>query len=241
MDFHTAVKLGHPRPDFAAMSMLTHLQTYTPQIIDESYSYSSSPDQTSTAFVHSMDQAHTMHSGRLTPQTPESFSYVQPITVRETLNHYMNPQSWAQDGQVPIGLGFEHDFSGFAATEPDLQFWNTNLPTHTTPLTDIHNHGSMLCESPASLSVWPTTGVSLSPSQPPHTRAVPSLSISECSVQDMESPGGTQEEWPFYQDLSGNMAPTKPITTTPYLDSIKNLPMSSLDWDDGFLQRSSTF
>lgn len=221
MDFHTAVKLGQQRPDFAAMSMLTPLQPYTPQIIDECYSYSSSPEPHLAPFPHNMEKNSFLHSGRLTPQTPEPFPYNEPLSVTEPFDQFMNMQPWSHEGQMPIGLGFENDIPGLMPAEPDMRMW--------TPDFDANS---------ASGNIWPNPALSVSPPQPPHTRAVPSLSISECSAPESESPNGPHEEWSCFQDVPHHMPRARAITSTPYLDSIKTIPMDAKIWDGGVLSRT---
>lgn len=231
MDFHTAVKLGQ-RPDFATMSMLTPLQTYTPQIIDECYSYSSSPEQNMGAFPHQMDRSATSHSGRLTPQTPDSFIYNEPVSVMDPFDQYMH-HPWSDNGQMPVGLGFEEDMPGMMPRD-EMRLWTTPEPeTVTTSMSHLSNFEPSLCGSPASINTWSNPSLSVSPPQLPHTRPVPALSISECSIQDYDSPNVTQEEW------SGYMG--KPITSAPYYDSIKTLPNSPHVWDENMLARSAAF
>jgi hypothetical protein len=237
MDFHTAVKLGQQRPDFAAMSMLQPLQTYTPQIIDECYSYSSSPEPNSAAFSHNMDKTNVFHSGRLTPQTPESFSYTEAMPITDPFDQYMNLQPWSHDGQMPIGLGFEHDIPGLMPTEPDMRVWAPNFHANPAPTTNMNNYSSAVCESPASAGVWTNPTHSVSPSQPPHTRAVPSLSISECSAQESDSPSGAQDDWSCFNGVPTSISSAKPISSTPYLDSIKTFPMGPRIWEDDVLSR----
>jgi hypothetical protein len=229
MDYHTAVKFGQQRPDFAAMSMLTPLPSYTPQIIDECYPYSSSPEMGGAPFVQSVEKNNFMHQGRLTPPTPEPFSYAESLSVPDFPDQYMNSQGWSQEAPLPIGLGFENEIPGLLPTEADMSAWVPDFSSQSTPVPNVQAFNPAVCESPAS--VWPTPALS-----PPHPRAVPSLSISECS-DDSASPNVPQEDWSCFQNPSGNIAGVKPITSTPYLDSIKAMSMDPRGWDENVLTR----
>jgi hypothetical protein len=223
------------------VSMLTPLSTYTPQIIDECYSYSSSPEPATTVFAHNMDKSSYLPSGRLTPQTPDSFSFNNSLPMSDSFDHYMHPQGWPHEGSMPMGLGFESEIPNMMPMETDMRVWTPDFAAHSTPGPHTHGYNPPMCDSPASVNLWPAPIMSVSPSQPPHTRGVPSLSISECSAPESDSPDGAQEEWPSFQGLSNSMCATKPVTSTPYLDSIKTLPMETRAWEDGVLSRSSTF
>jgi hypothetical protein len=181
-------------------------------------------------FVQSVEKNSFMHSGRLTPPTPEpSFSYSESLSVPDFPDQYMNTQGWSHDGQLPIGLGFESEIPGLVPTEADMQVWAPDFTSQSTPVPNMQAFNPTVCDSPAS--VWPTPAMS-----PPHSRAVPSLSISECS-EDSASPNIPQEDWSCYQDLSGNMSGVKPITSTPYLDSIKAMSLDARGWDENMLSR----
>jgi len=90
---------------------------------------------------------------------------------------------------------------------------------------------SPVCESPASFSAWPHSSLSVSP-QPPHTRAVPSLSMSECSVGDFDSPTPVQEEWPCFRCNPNEMSMSKGSASSTYLEGLKSISKDSNTWDD---------
>lgn len=235
MDMATVSKLGHQRPEFSSIPMLTplQLQSYTPHIMDECYSdHYSSPEPNMGVFPHQVDKNSFTHSGRLTPQTPEPFRYSEPLSIADPFDQYMNSQAWSEDGQMPIGLGFENDIPGLMPGGPDMRMWTPELDASTTPMA----HGSQ-----ALADVWPTTVSAPSPPQLPHTRAVPSLSLSECSVPDFDSPNAAQEEWTNFRSHASDMAMPKPTTSISYVDSLKAIPRPTQAWEDGFLSRSSTF
>lgn len=227
MDFHTAVKLGQ-RPDFAT-TMLTPLQTYSSHI-ENGYSYSSSPEQNMSAFPHQMDRS-TSHSGRLTPQTPESFIYHEPVSVMDNFDPYLS-HSWSDNSHIPVGLGFGDEIPGMMPRDAEMRLWTTPEPeTVPTSMGHLNTFEPSLCGSPASINTWSNPSLSVSPPQMAHSRPVPALSISECSIQDYDSPNVTQEEWNSYM---------KPITSAPYYDNMKPLSHSHM-WDENMMSRSSTF
>ena len=193
MDFRTAAKLAQQPTNFNNFNMLTPLPTFTPQVIDECYGYSSSPEQSMGAFPQPSEKNNSfVNSGRsMTPQTPDSFVYHEPLTVSDSFD-YMNTQAWADDGSMPIGLGFDGDLSGFPG-----DMWSTPEPETMTPMN--------VCDSPATMNMW-AHPMSVSPQlpmgMPPHSKAVPSLALSECSVDEFSSPNNLQQEWTSFQPTS---------------------------------------
>jgi hypothetical protein len=222
MDFHTAVKLQQQQQaNFGTMPMLTPLPTYTPQIVD-GFSYSSSPETSMAAFSQHMDKNSLLTAGRMTPRTPEPFVYNEPLQIVDPFDQYTNTQAWSDDGLMPIGLGFESDIPGLLPDEGDMRVWTPEFDGNSTPVANMNAYDPSMCDSPAS--VWATPSVSVSPPQLPHTRAVPSLSISECSAPDSDSPRGIQEEWSNFRAIG------KPVTSGAYFDNIKSIPKNQALW-----------
>ena len=233
IDFHTATKLNQ-QAGIPSFNMLTPLPTtYQPQIMDECYSYSSSPEPNMGAFSQPREQNGFLASSRaMTPSTPEPFAYNEPIAIADPLvDPYMNNQSWSDDGSIPVGLGFENDmFSN--------DMWATPEPESTTPMG--------MCNSPSSMSVWSHPVMSVSPphmqmSMPPHTKAMPSLSMSESSNEDFNSPNGVQEEWnAFQQQAAQNMA--RPMVTSSFMDNVKAYPKAPQPiWEDLIVPRTQGY
>jgi hypothetical protein len=196
MDFRTAAKLAQQQStNFNNFNMLTPLPTYTPQIIDECYEYSSSPEAGMGSFTDKNN--NFINSGRsMTPSTPDSFVYHEPLTVSDSFD-YMNTQAWADDGSMPIGLGFNGNISGIMPGD----MWSTPEPETITPVN--------ICDSPATMNMWTHPSLSsVSPQlplgMPPHSKAVPSLSLSECSVEEFSSPNHLQQEWTTFQPNPNN-------------------------------------
>ncbi|KAF2870802.1 hypothetical protein BDV95DRAFT_68687 [Massariosphaeria phaeospora] len=237
MDIHHAAKMGHPHANFTGFNMLTPLQTYSPQIIEDCYStYSSSPEQHMTAFSHPMETKNNyITSGRLTPQTPEPFSYHEPLPIMDSFE-YMHPTTWSEDGHTPIGLGFESDIPGMMPSD----MWTTPEPEGSaTPMGHMRAYESPAGDSPASMNVWQQPSLSASPPLEVQ-RGVPSLSVSECSTQDFESPNIVQNEWQNYRPNPNHMVMGKSNTSTIYYDDVKTIQKSG-QWEDVLISRSSTF
>lgn len=236
MDFHTAVKLGQQRPDFAAVSMLAPLHTYTPQIIDECYS--SSPEPNISVYSQHMDRSQFAPSGRLTPHTPEPFQYNEPVSFPDPFHQY-NAHPWSNEVHEPIGLGFGNNIPGLMPNDAETRVWAPEFDTNTMQMGNMRAYDPSMTESPVTTNVWASSALSISPPQLPHTRAVPSLSISECSLQDSESPNPVQDEWTNFRSGSTDTPMAKPSTS--YLDNIKVVPNGQHMWDDGALARMYMF
>lgn len=236
MDFHTAAKLSQYPANFNNFNMLTPLPTYTTPIIEDSFSYSSSPEPNMGNFSRSMDQnAYITSSRAMTPSTPEPFAYHDPIAIADPFDHYMNTPSWSDDGSMAVGLGFEHDMPGMLPND----MWSTPEPESITPMG--------LCNSPATMNTWSHQAMSVSPQlpmgMPPHTKAVPSLSISEASSEDFNSPSHVQEEWNNIQPHAGQIM-TKPMATGSFMDSVKSFVYPKAPqpiWEDIIVPRTQTF
>jgi len=228
MDMQTAAKMANQRTDFSAFPMLTPLPTYSPQIIDECYSYSSSPESNMSGF------SLPYNAGRFTPQTPDSFLFNDSMSNADSFDQYMNNQAWSDDGNgIPIGLGFESDIPGLI---PMDNMWGTPEPDgFSTPMGQMAGFDSPRFGSPASMSGWShqeelSVSPPLIPHNMPHTRAVPSLSISDCSSQDFGSP--KVDDWQNFRPSTKNMVVTKTNPSNTYIDGIKSIPKNQALWED---------
>jgi hypothetical protein len=229
MDYHTAAKLGQQPANFNFNNMLSPLPTYAPHIVDDCYSYSSSPEQGMHGFPMSIEKNYmASRSG-----TPDSFASYEPLPMSDTFDPYMNSSAWSDDGSIPIGLGFEHDIPNMMPGD----MWGTPEPEMAQPL--------RMCDSPTSMHGWSHPQLSMSPPQlpmggTPHKQAVPSLSISECS-EDYNSPRQSQDEWNNFQSNSGHMM-GKPIVTRPFMENVKAYPTAPQPiWEDIIMPRTHTF
>ena len=184
-------------------------------------------------FPQQMEQNGFLASSRaMTPQTPDSFAYHEPLAINDPFDSYMSNKAWSDDGSIPIGLGFESDMPGMLTSD----MWATPEPEGTTPMG--------LCNSPASMNVWPHSSMSVSPPQmplgmPPHSKAVPSLSISECSVEDFNSPRGVQGEWTSFQPNASQIM-GKPNVSGAFIEDVKAYPKAPQPiWEDIIVPRGA--
>ncbi|KAF1976481.1 hypothetical protein BU23DRAFT_27885 [Bimuria novae-zelandiae CBS 107.79] len=237
MDFHTAAKLSQYPTNFNNFNMLTPLPTYPTPVIEDSFSYSSSPEPNMGGFSRSMDQNGYITASRaMTPSTPEPFAFHDPIAIADPFDQYMNNSSWSDDGSMAVGLGFEHDIPGMLPSD----MWATPEPESITPMG--------LCDSPTAMNNWSHSAMSVSPPQlpmgmTPHSKAVPSLSISETSSDEYNSPRRVQEEWNNIQPHAGQMM-GKPMVTGTFMDSVKSFAYPKAPqpiWEDIIVPRTQTF
>ncbi|KAL1607974.1 hypothetical protein SLS60_002913 [Paraconiothyrium brasiliense] len=238
MDFHTAAKLSQYPANFNNFpNMLTPLPTsYTPQIIDE-YSYSSSPEPNMGGFSRSMDQNSYITSSRaMTPSTPEPFAFNDPIAIADPFDQYMSTPSWSDDGSMAVGLGFEHDMPAMLPNN----MWSTPEPESITPMG--------MCDSPTVMNTWSHPALSVSPPQHPmgmpHSKGVPSLSLSEASTEEFNSPHHAQQEWNNVQSHAGQPM-GKPMVSTSFMDNVRSYapyPKAPQPiWEDIIVPRTQTF
>ncbi|ORY08801.1 hypothetical protein BCR34DRAFT_388906 [Clohesyomyces aquaticus] len=230
MDIASASKLGY-QPDFNNTYLLTPGPFYSPQSMEGSYSAFGSPE-----FPHHMGKNGFMPSGLWTPQTPESFSYGEPMPMADGFDQYIDPHAWSENGSAPaIGLGL-HEDPAILSNEPVMQIWQHGVDEHTsTPVGQMRAFESPFCESPASTNAWPVPS-SLSE----HTRAVPSLSISEYSVPDSDSPTNTHNEWTFQCDPN-EMEMEKPAVATTNFNGVGTTLNETQSWGAPMLSRSPTY
>ncbi|KAF2109850.1 hypothetical protein BDV96DRAFT_651425 [Lophiotrema nucula] len=236
MDMTAASKL-HQQPNFPGMPMYPSLHGYTPQIVDEYYSDYSSPEPSMGIFGPPTTKNTFLNTGRLTPRTPESFTFNEQLPVTDPYHQYANVQTWSDDGNMPIGLGLDGEMPDMMLTEPDMRLWTPELDDPTTAIGTTQAFDSPLSQSPTSLGVWQEQSLSVSPPQLSHTRAVPSL--SESSAQDFESDDTSDDSWNHFRINSNEMGMTKPSVSGVFMDTIRMHPTHP-QWEDVILPRSST-
>lgn len=204
--------------------MLTPLPTYSSQIIDECYSYSDGSDQNMNGLMPSMDSNSYPSSGPLTPQTPEAHLHHEPIAVGDLSEQWMTSQPYSDNTLESAGLGLEAEMTTMLPTG----LWLGPDAARSAPLPQMS---------------WPHPSLSASPQRMsaevvPHIRAVPSLSISECSVEDLSAASA------FSQDMgqwSGCPPGTTPIdgsitaTTAPYMHNLRIVSSTAPVWEDVFM------
>lgn len=226
IDFRTAVKMSQQGSGISGYPMLTPLPTYASQIVDECYSYSSSPEQNLSGFTDAMDANNFHNSGRLTPQTPEPIIYHEPVSMGDNLDPYMNSQPWSEDALASVGLGFESDLTSMLPTD----MWSAP-------------EAEMI---PMAHMSWPQPGLNMSPQHmavdlASHTRGVPSLTTSECSVEDFNSISTNPDEWPIYHATTPQLNMINMVTSAPFMQDMNALQSHAPIWEDVYMPGHSPY
>jgi hypothetical protein len=221
IDFRTAVKMSQQASVCSGFPILTPLPTYTAQIIDECYSHPSNTDQSLSGYTPPMESNSFPVSGCLTPQTPESIIYHDASPVGNMSDQWMASQPWSDDSLVSVGLGFEGDMSAMLPTE----LWSTPEHMHSAPITQISWYHPSLSVSPQTISSEPV----------PDARAVPPLSISECSVDDFNNSGTFHEDWASYQQTATQFDMTSMVSSAPFVHDLSSIPSTAPVWEDVFM------
>jgi hypothetical protein len=227
IDFRTAVKMSQQASVCSGFPMLTPLPTYDSQIVDECYSYSSPPSQDMAAYTPPMECNGMSTSGRLTPQTPESTSYHEPLAIGDMSSVWMTSQAWSDDSLGPIGLGLQGDITALLPSE----LWSTHEYAHSAPVPQMP---------------WMQTSLSTSP-QPmasdimSHIGTAPSLSIGECSVNDFHSSGAFPEDWTICQPTTTQFDMTSMVASAPFLCSLHSDSSTVPVWEDVFMPGSAPY
>jgi hypothetical protein len=227
IDFRTAVKMSQQASNISGFPMLTPLPTYNTQIIDECYSYSSSPDQNLTGFTPNMDSSHFPTSGRLTPQTPEPITYHEPMSMVGLPDQWINVQPWSDDTLVSVGLGFDGDMTTMLPTE----LWSAPETAQTAPVAQL---------------AWPHPSLSMSPQSisselVPHPSAVPPLSISECSADDYNTSGVYHENWAHCQPTASQIDMANMVTSAPFMHDLRTISSAAPVWEDVFMPGAAPY
>ena len=225
IDFRTAVKMSQQGAALSGMPTLTPLPTSTHQIIEEcGVSYSSSPDQYHGGFSSASEMNSYHISGRLSPQTPEATMYHEPLSMGEHLDGSIASQPWPGEALALYGLEFGQDLTAI-------------LPADTWPMS--------MQEDPMLLNhiSWPKPGFPLSTCHQPtdlmsHTRAVPSLSLSECSVEDFDTSTMDQAGWSIYPCTTSQVDMQSTTISTPFMSGLACDPSHAPIWEDVFMPPS---
>jgi hypothetical protein len=204
--------------------MLTPLPTYASQIIDECFSYSSSPEQNLSSFTQAMDINSFPMPGYPSPQTPEPITYHEPISIMDSFQHYATSQAWSNEALASCELGFEPNMANMLP----IDVWPT---PDTTDLATNH------------LS-WSQYGISVSPQQIStelilHSDAVP-ITTSEYSM-DGYSSDTMRGDWTIYQPTTTDMDLANMVTLTPYMHDINSGPSHGPILNDVFVPGSSSY
>jgi hypothetical protein len=230
IDFRTAVKMSQQASACSGFPSLTPLPTYAAQVVDECYSYPTNTDQDIPGYASGMESNGMPTSGRLTPQTPDSVVYHEPLAVGDMADVWMVAQPFSDDSLASVGLGFETDMTGLLPAE----LWSTSEHAHSAPI----------AQSP-----WGQSSLSISPQSttsdciPCPTGAL-SLSISECSIEDFNSSGVFHEDWADCQPITTqyNMVNMRNMATSePFTHDFRSMLSTAPIWEDVFMPGSAPY
>lgn len=227
IDFRTAVKMSQQASASASLSMLTPLPTYSSQVVDGCYSFPSHPEQDLTGYASGIDSDGMPTSGSLTPQTPESIVYHEPLTIGDMSDTWMASQSWSDDSLASVGLGFDGDMTALLPAE----LWSNNGQAHSAPLTQMP---------------WPHPSLSLSPQSmssdfAPNVNTAPSLSLSDCSVDDFGNPTSLREDWTACEPVTNQFDMVNMVTSASFMHNYQPVACPAPIWEDVFMPGSAPY
>jgi hypothetical protein len=227
IDFRTAVKMSQQASACSSLPTLTPLPTYASQVVDECYSYQKNTDQDMTGYTSSMESNGLPTSGCLTPQTPESLIYHEPLTIGEMTDTWMVAQPWLDDSLASVGLGFQSDIGELLPAE----LWSTSERTQSAPIAQLPWVQSFLSFSPQSIASDLLS----------HSRGAPSLSFSECSVEDFNSSGVFHEDWANHQPTTNQFNIANTVVSAPFMHGLLPVSATTHVWEDVFIPGSATY
>ncbi|KAH7072199.1 hypothetical protein BKA63DRAFT_492835 [Paraphoma chrysanthemicola] len=221
IDFRTAVKMSQQASACSGLPVLTPLPTYRPQIMDESYSYSSSPEQNMMGVSAATDHAGLAVSGRLTPQTPEPIVYHEPLSLGDFSDHWTGAQPWNNESVMSCGLDIDGDYAGPIPVE----LWSTPEYNHPELLNQVPWHQPSLSVSPHIVSA----------EMVPNAGAVPALCMSEGSLDDFNMSGTFHEDWALCRPTTDQLGMASILSAAPFMHDLR--PVSSVGpvWEDVFM------
>lgn len=249
IDFRTAVKMSQQAAFTSGAPKLTPLPSYQSQIVDECYSYTSSPEP-ELLFTPELESNGFAFSRGATPQTPtEPFGYHDPLPIVDDLD-YLNCQSWSKERLVPVGLGFA-DF------EMPMQSWLTPEPEDIPPMeqmdvfaqnadfmSPVQMQGSFDAASNTLLEDWSAFQTPEGNNNVPHAGAASSLLLSDSSSEGSMSSGlVTQGEWSPLQSQVPNthINVSNMFTSAPYVPKMQTIPSNAPVWEDVFMSGSMSY
>jgi hypothetical protein len=243
IDFRTAVKMSQQAAFISGVPKLTPLPNYQSQIVDECYSYTSSPEPDLTRFTPELESNGFPFSRGATPQTPnEPFGYHEYLPMVDDLD-YLDCPPWSGDGLVPIGLGFaelDMSMSNWTTPEPEevAQIEQSNMFAQAPEYaSSMQMQGRFEASSSSVLEEdWTALQTLAHNNVVPHTRAVPSLCLSDGSSDDSVSSGVLmQGEWTQPQPHNTHINMGNMITSAPYVPKMQVIPSNAPVWEDVFM------
>ncbi|KAF2629107.1 hypothetical protein BU25DRAFT_26924 [Macroventuria anomochaeta] len=224
IDFRTAVKMSQQAAIISGISKLTPLPTYQPQIVDDCYSYTPSPEP-DLRFTPEIEQDGFPFSRGATPQTPaEPFGYSDPLPLVENMD-YLDCQPWSSDGLVPVGLGF----ADMEMLLPDDN-WMTPEPEEMAQANMFAQNVEMQGTFDALLGTMPEDWSNFQ--IPPQDDVVPDAKAVDSAL---DSGIVMQGEWTQHSKQNMYVDTANMITSTPYIPKMQAIPGSAPVWEDVFM------
>jgi hypothetical protein len=202
----------------SGIPMLTPLPTYTSPVVDECYFYPDISRQDLTEHVPSMESDGMLTSSPLTPQTPRSIVYQEPLAIVDMSDPWMISRPWADDSLPYVGPGLESDLTTLLPTG----LWSAPQYVHNAPIAQVP---------------WGTSSHSSSPQSIPsdfasYARVAPSLSISECSTESYDSSGAFYEDWATREPTTPQFGMTNMGPPAPIIHGFPTDSCTAMVWED---------
>ncbi|KAF3039930.1 hypothetical protein E8E12_007908 [Didymella heteroderae] len=234
IDFRTAVKMSQQAAIMSGVPKLTPLPTYQSQIVDECYS-STPTREPELRYTPDIEQDGFPFSRDATPQTPAG-----PIGNDDSLPMvddlgYLDCQPWAEDGLVPVGLGFGnmdmamHDDS-WMTPEP-CGMPNTNYFAPNADLISTDQAQNRFDTSLAMPADWTTFQMPLQDETVADEKALDG-GLDSGIVMQGEWTQPPPQRHDMFIDM-GNM-----ITSAPYVPKMQAIPSNAPVWEDVFMPTS---
>jgi hypothetical protein len=227
IDFRTAVKMSQQAAACSVLPMLTPLPTYTSQVVDACYTFPDNTNQSSAVYTPPMDSNCMPNSAHFTPQTPETHSYYEPLTLEDMSDPWTTSQLWSDDALAAIDLGYNADMIALLPSD----VWSTPEHARSAPIAQIP---------------WAQSSLSLSPQSmvsdlAPHPKSTPSLSMSDCSAESYDSSGTLQEDWSNRATSTHQYAMANMVTSAPFMNDFRTIACAAPVWEDVFIPCSAPY
>jgi hypothetical protein len=227
IDFRTAVKMSQQASACSGYPMLTPLPTNTSQDFSKRYSYPITTGKDLPVYTPTLDASSFPGSGCLTPDTPGSIGYQESLSIGELTEQWI-AESWSDDALARVGLGFGEDMTSMLPNE----LWSTPEQQHVATNSQMPWYQSSFTNSPQPISTESAS----------HARTMPSLSISECSVDDFNNSGVFHEDWANCQHFTTQFDMTDMVADTPFMHVLDTTPNTVAPvWEDVFMSGSAPY
>jgi hypothetical protein len=206
--------------------MLTPLPMYSSRIVDECFSYSSSPELNPSDLTQQMKINSCLNLGRRSPQTPEPVIYQEPVSIMDSTDNYTTCHPWSDETLLSSQLGFDLSMAELIP----MNIWSASETAQTMPMPQVS---------------WPHSGFMESPQHipmefPPHHRVVPSMPTNEFLVEDYSS-DATPGNWTIYQPTATHTCLANMVTSGSFMRDINFIPNHAYTWEDMCVPGSSSY